>query len=759
MPIAAADLLSNTTLHPLFRNTPDNETFSDLNQTPNWSSTDSDETMSVAWGDVDNDGDLDLVVGNDGPNKVYLNEGGVLIATPAWSSTDSDETMSVAWGDVDNDGDLDLAVGNDGPNKVYLNEGGVLPSASVWSSTDSARTMSVAWGDVDNDGDPDLTVGNNGPNKVYLNDTFTSAPAGQAVFIDIDASQTVGQQLGLSNFFARPTIHQDGLMTIPYTIFTPHGQSVRTIRAIYSLNGGGAWRSAIEKPPAQSEISDLDSSHHIFLPLLRVDRTDLRSLTRTDGLYVWDVHASDFFGQSDNVIFRLEAHLNCVNSCQRTYVATQTFPFRVRGTQVRVRNENDQPTRGATIYRLPKGQTIGAMPVRGFNERVLRTDAQGYLQGSGPLVVGDRLIALSPITATEKYAVYQTNANPIRSGLDLTEATVDQFGVQELSVSADYPLILFNLDVSLEWDARADQLYLGQLTRDLERTSVLLYDWTNGHAALGDITVYQAKAQWEEADIRIHATNRLRPHATIGGIVSNLFLDTITIPAEDDATTTATYLYAPGHVEMGAVWNRYGEPGDQLSEDWARTLAHELGHYLFFLHDNYVGLDNDNRVVRVKSCLGVMQNPYGETNSEFHPQTDWLPNCEETFSHRKLGRHDWATIKAHYPWLHEPSVPTFSLTKSDGQRYLASSSARAFLFQGDQLIDLGAPRNDRVEARDAHPGDTLCVYDLAAKDPDGLITPLTRCVTIQTGDEELSLEMPPGGWQPELIITPRAPRP
>lgn len=205
--------------------------------------------------------------------------------------------------------------------------------------------------------------------------------------------------------------------------------------------------------------------------------------------------------------------------------------------------------------------------------------------------------------------------------------------------------------------------------------------------------------------------------------------------------------------------NRYGEPGDQLSEDWARTLAHELGHYLFFLHDNYVGLDNDNRVVRVKSCLGVMQNPYGETNSEFHPQTDWLPNCEETFSHRKLGRHDWATIKAHYPWLHEPSVPTFSLTKSDGQRYLASSSARAFLFQGDQLIDLGAPRNDRVEARDAHPGDTLCVYDLAAKDPDGLITPLTRCVTIQTGDEELSLEMPPGGWQPELIITPRAPRP
>ena len=71
----------------------------------------------MAWGDVDGDGDLDLAVGNSrSANKVYLNQNGVLqtAADNPWSSSEMDNTISVAWGDVDGDGDLDLAVGNDG---------------------------------------------------------------------------------------------------------------------------------------------------------------------------------------------------------------------------------------------------------------------------------------------------------------------------------------------------------------------------------------------------------------------------------------------------------------------------------------------------------------------------------------------------------------------------------------------------------------------------------------------------------------------
>ena len=42
-------------------------------------------------------------------------------------SAEADDTMSVAWGDYDGDGDLDLAVGNDWqPNRLYRNDGGAL---------------------------------------------------------------------------------------------------------------------------------------------------------------------------------------------------------------------------------------------------------------------------------------------------------------------------------------------------------------------------------------------------------------------------------------------------------------------------------------------------------------------------------------------------------------------------------------------------------------------------------------------------------
>ena len=44
-----------------------------------------------------------------------------------WLASDNDDSSSVAWGDVDSDGDLDLVVGNYlGSNKLYLNERGTL---------------------------------------------------------------------------------------------------------------------------------------------------------------------------------------------------------------------------------------------------------------------------------------------------------------------------------------------------------------------------------------------------------------------------------------------------------------------------------------------------------------------------------------------------------------------------------------------------------------------------------------------------------
>ncbi|WDI31831.1 CRTAC1 family protein [Hyphococcus flavus] len=141
-------------------------------------------TGGASWADYDNDGDQDLFVANRSPNNpelnrlaLYRNDGDFNFTRVDADAFAEDPTlpMSVALGDVDNDGDLDVYVGNLSglANKLYLNRGdGAFEASDAGAATrEPGFTYAVSFGDLDNDGDLDIVSANWGASShIYLND-------------------------------------------------------------------------------------------------------------------------------------------------------------------------------------------------------------------------------------------------------------------------------------------------------------------------------------------------------------------------------------------------------------------------------------------------------------------------------------------------------------------------------------------------------------------------------------------------------------
>lgn len=152
--------------------------------------------------DADGDGHLDLLLINAGknagsgaPNKFFRGngDGTFFDATRESGLGDDGYGMGVAVGDVDNDGDVDCFITNDGPDALYINNGQgvfekVAESAAIFGSHWSTSASFI---DFDRDGDLDLFVAR----YVVVDPTKSCGTAGRQDYCSPNSYKSVADGL------------------------------------------------------------------------------------------------------------------------------------------------------------------------------------------------------------------------------------------------------------------------------------------------------------------------------------------------------------------------------------------------------------------------------------------------------------------------------------------------------------------------------------------------------------------------------------
>ena len=133
-------------------------------------------TTVVELGDLDGDGDLDAVVGNDYPElaQVWLNNGAGIF-TDTGQRFGQTAVRDIGLGDLNGDGALDIVLGSTYAfaDTVYVNNG--QGNFSLGQTLDAASTSALELGDVNNDGYLDAVILSYEQHKVWLNNGIGNA--------------------------------------------------------------------------------------------------------------------------------------------------------------------------------------------------------------------------------------------------------------------------------------------------------------------------------------------------------------------------------------------------------------------------------------------------------------------------------------------------------------------------------------------------------------------------------------------------------
>ena len=139
------------------------------------------------WIDYDNDHDIDMFIakcGSDPIDQLHRNNGNGTFTdvAPAMNLVGGEQSWSSAWGDFDNDGDMDVMIGNSsgGAHKLMRNDGTIFTNVTVGSGFDTFTGTQIehTTHDFDNDGWLDVLCANGTIMVNNGNMTFTAVAAG-----------------------------------------------------------------------------------------------------------------------------------------------------------------------------------------------------------------------------------------------------------------------------------------------------------------------------------------------------------------------------------------------------------------------------------------------------------------------------------------------------------------------------------------------------------------------------------------------------
>jgi hypothetical protein len=206
------------------------------------------------WTDWDNDGDQDLFIakcGCDPVDQIMRNNGDGTFTemNVALGFADNHQSWSSAWGDFDNDGDMDVLIGasSSGYHKLMRNNGNsTFTNVTAGSGIDNFTGQSIEWTthDFNNDGWLDIHGGggmliNNGDMTFQLDNTVPGngpvADLNNDGFLDIVNGSTARINEGNENNWMRirliGTVSNKSAIGARITLTTASGSQIREIRS------------------------------------------------------------------------------------------------------------------------------------------------------------------------------------------------------------------------------------------------------------------------------------------------------------------------------------------------------------------------------------------------------------------------------------------------------------------------------------------------------------------------------------------------